>query len=185
VLAPAVMVRSRCRSPVQESFAGEKLTVVPAGAPEADRVMELSKPPLMIVLTVDVPTFPCAMLREVGDGERLKLGGARHLGYSQKGDGGEISGSVVGSDCHRQSRALQRQQLRDVARRPRSCRPFVALRIVKKSWLIVPPATLALFVPTTTVRRVPVSVTFAEVIARPRCSRPVVPSGVVEVAQFC
>ena len=34
---------------------GLKLTVVPEGAPEADRVMEPLKPPLMAVVMVDVP----------------------------------------------------------------------------------------------------------------------------------
>ncbi len=34
---------------------GLKLTVVPEGMPEADRVMSLSKPPLMAVVIVEVP----------------------------------------------------------------------------------------------------------------------------------
>jgi hypothetical protein len=34
---------------------GLKLTVVPDGAPEADSAMALLKPPLMVVVMVDVP----------------------------------------------------------------------------------------------------------------------------------
>ena len=34
---------------------GLKLTVVPEGAPEADRLIALLKPPLMVVVIVDVP----------------------------------------------------------------------------------------------------------------------------------
>jgi hypothetical protein len=34
---------------------GLKLTVVPLGAPEADRLMELLNPPLMVVVMVEVP----------------------------------------------------------------------------------------------------------------------------------
>ncbi len=34
---------------------GLKLTVVPDGTPEADKLMALLKPPLMVVVIVDVP----------------------------------------------------------------------------------------------------------------------------------
>ena len=34
---------------------GLKLTVVPLGAPEADRLTELLKPPLTLVVMVEVP----------------------------------------------------------------------------------------------------------------------------------
>ena len=34
---------------------GLKLTVVPDGMPEADRLMALLKPPLMVVVMVEVP----------------------------------------------------------------------------------------------------------------------------------
>jgi len=34
---------------------GLKLTVVPEGIPDADRLMELLNPPLMVVVIVDVP----------------------------------------------------------------------------------------------------------------------------------
>jgi hypothetical protein len=37
---------------------GLKLTVVPEGATEADRVMALLKPPLTVVVMVDVPWLP-------------------------------------------------------------------------------------------------------------------------------
>jgi len=38
---------------------GLKLNVVPDGTPEADKVMALLKPPLMVVVIVDVPWLPC------------------------------------------------------------------------------------------------------------------------------
>ena len=53
---------------------GLKLTVVPVGAPEADRLIALLKPPLMVVVIVDVPWFPCATLSEAGEAEIVKLG---------------------------------------------------------------------------------------------------------------
>ena len=53
---------------------GLKLTVVPVGTPEAERLMSLLKPPLMVVVMVDVPWLPCAMLSEAGEAEMVKLG---------------------------------------------------------------------------------------------------------------
>ena len=55
---------------------GLKLTVVPDGAPEADNVMALLKPPLTVVVRVELPRLPCWMLSEVGEAEMVKLGGA-------------------------------------------------------------------------------------------------------------
>jgi hypothetical protein len=37
---------------------GLKLTVVPVGAPVADKLIELLKPPLMLVAIIDVPGLP-------------------------------------------------------------------------------------------------------------------------------
>jgi hypothetical protein len=52
---------------------GLKLTVVPAGAPEAERLIELLKPPLTVVVIVEVPWLPCATLSEVGEAVRVKF----------------------------------------------------------------------------------------------------------------
>jgi hypothetical protein len=53
-----------------------KLTVTPAGCPEADKVMAELKPPLTVVVIVDCPELPCATETEPGDAEMLKLGAA-------------------------------------------------------------------------------------------------------------
>ena len=53
---------------------GLKLTVVPDGTAEADRVMALLKPPLMLVVIVEVPGLPCWTLSEAGEAEMVKVG---------------------------------------------------------------------------------------------------------------
>ena len=55
---------------------GLKLTVVPEGTPEAESVMALLKPPLMVLVIVEVPWFPWATLNEAGDADRVKLADA-------------------------------------------------------------------------------------------------------------
>ena len=52
---------------------GLKLTVVPDGTPEVDKLMPLLKPPLMVVVIVEVPWLPCATVTEIGEAEMLKL----------------------------------------------------------------------------------------------------------------
>jgi hypothetical protein len=52
---------------------GLKLTVVPDGAPLADRLIELLNPPLTLAVMVEVPWLPCAILTEAGEAERVKL----------------------------------------------------------------------------------------------------------------
>jgi hypothetical protein len=54
---------------------GLKLTVVPLGTPVADRLMALLKPPLTVVVMVEVPELPAATLTEVGEPVSVKLGG--------------------------------------------------------------------------------------------------------------
>src|SRR5271167_4771383 len=76
VLDPTVMVMVELPDPGAGMELGLKLTVVPVGRPEAERLMELLKPPLMAVVMVDVPWFPCPTLREVGKAEIVKLGGS-------------------------------------------------------------------------------------------------------------
>ena len=53
---------------------GLNLTVVPDGKPEADRLTAPLKPPLMVLVIVDVPLFPCAMLSEAGEADSVKFG---------------------------------------------------------------------------------------------------------------
>ena len=49
------MVMVELPEPGADIGLGLKLTVVPDGAPEADSVMALLKPPMMAVVIVDVP----------------------------------------------------------------------------------------------------------------------------------
>jgi len=55
VLLPTVMVMVELPPPGAGIGFGLKLTVVPDGIPEADNVMALLKPPLIVVVIVDVP----------------------------------------------------------------------------------------------------------------------------------
>ena len=55
VLEPTVMVMVEVPEPGAGIGLGLKLTVVPEGTPEADKVMELLKPLLMAAVMVDVP----------------------------------------------------------------------------------------------------------------------------------
>ena len=74
VLAPTVMVMVECPAPGAGIVFGLKLTVVPEGMPEADSVIALLNPPLTVVVMVDVPWLPCAMLRVVGEAVIVKFG---------------------------------------------------------------------------------------------------------------
>ena len=55
VFVPTVMVMVELPEPGAGIGLGLKLTVVPDGIPEADRLTALLKPPLMVVVIVDVP----------------------------------------------------------------------------------------------------------------------------------
>src|SRR5262249_34631028 len=55
---------------------GLKLAVVLVGTPLADRLMALLKPPLTVVVMVELPWAPCATMTEVGAALMVKLGGA-------------------------------------------------------------------------------------------------------------
>ena len=55
VLAPTVIVIAEFPVPGAGMVCGLKLTVVPDGIPAADRAMELLNPPLMVVVTVELP----------------------------------------------------------------------------------------------------------------------------------
>ena len=53
---------------------GLKLTVTPDGWPVADKAMTPLKPPVTVLVIVDVPAWPCATETEDGEAERLKPG---------------------------------------------------------------------------------------------------------------
>ncbi len=55
VLPPTVMVMVELPEPGAGIGLELKLNVVPVGTPEADRLMELLKPPLTVVVMLDVP----------------------------------------------------------------------------------------------------------------------------------
>ena len=75
MLAATVMVIVELPLPGAGIVVGLKLTVVPVGAPVADRLIALLKPPLTAVLIVEVPWLPCAMVTEVGEAAIVKFGG--------------------------------------------------------------------------------------------------------------
>ena len=76
VFIPTVMVMVEVPEPGAGIVLGLKLTVVPVSTPEADRLIELLKPPLTVVVIVEVPGVPCMTLREAGEAEIVKLGTA-------------------------------------------------------------------------------------------------------------
>jgi hypothetical protein len=53
---------------------GLKLTVTPVGWPVADKVTVESKPPVTVLLMVELPELPCATETEASEPERLKPG---------------------------------------------------------------------------------------------------------------
>jgi hypothetical protein len=75
VLAPTVMVIVELPLPGAGIGLGLKLTVVPEGAPEAERTIELLNPPVMVVVMVEVPWLPWLMLSDAGEAEMVKFGG--------------------------------------------------------------------------------------------------------------
>ena len=76
VVAPTVMVMVELPLPGDGIVVGLNVTVVPVGVPEADRLIELVNPPLIVVVMVEVPWLPCAILRDDGEAEIAKLGPA-------------------------------------------------------------------------------------------------------------
>jgi hypothetical protein len=76
VLDPTAIVIVEVPPPGAAIELGLKLTVVPLGAPVADRLMALLKPPLTVEVIVEVPELPCTTLTEVGEAVRVKLGAA-------------------------------------------------------------------------------------------------------------
>ena len=76
MLDPTAIVIVELPPPGAAIVLGLKLTVVPLGAPVADRLIALLKPPLTAVVIVEVPELPAATLTDVGEAARVKLGGA-------------------------------------------------------------------------------------------------------------
>ena len=76
VLSPTVNVIVEVPAPGAPIVLGLKLTLVPVGAPVADRLIELLNPPPISVVIVEVPCLPCTTLSEEGEAEMVKLGAA-------------------------------------------------------------------------------------------------------------
>jgi len=70
VLAATVKVAVDVPVPVME--AGLKVTVAPEGCPEAESVTAESKPPLTVLVIVEVPLLPCSTERDAGEADRVK-----------------------------------------------------------------------------------------------------------------
>src|SRR5271157_210181 len=74
VLDPTVMVMVELPEPGAGIVLGLKLTVMPAGRPEADRLMSPLKPLVASIVMVETPCVPCTMLSRVGAAESAKFG---------------------------------------------------------------------------------------------------------------
>ena len=74
MLAPTWIVIVEAPSPGAGMGFGLKLAVAPVGSPEADKLIELLKPPLIVVESVAVPWLPWVTVIEVGALLRRKLG---------------------------------------------------------------------------------------------------------------
>ncbi|MDR3748949.1 MAG: hypothetical protein P4M04_12465, partial [Acidobacteriota bacterium] len=55
VLPPTVIVIAELPPPGAAIVCGLKLTLVPEGIPEAERLMELLKPPVIVVVMFELP----------------------------------------------------------------------------------------------------------------------------------
>jgi len=70
----AVRVNVEVPLPGAAKDAGLKLAVTPAGNPDADNETAELKPPLTVVVTVELPELPCVTLNEAGEAVTLKSG---------------------------------------------------------------------------------------------------------------
>ena len=73
MLAPTLIVIVELPEPGAGIVAGLKLTLVPEGTPDTERVMELLNPPLTAVVIVVVPWLPWAMVSDAGLTEMVKV----------------------------------------------------------------------------------------------------------------
>jgi hypothetical protein len=71
---PTAMVMVEVPEPGAAMEAGLKVTVTPDGWPEADKATAELKPPVAVLVTVELPELLCATEREAGEAETLKLG---------------------------------------------------------------------------------------------------------------
>ena len=74
VVAPTEMVINELPEPGAGMVTGLKFTVVPVGMPVAERLTELLKPLLIVVVIVELPCMPCITLMEPGDAVTEKPG---------------------------------------------------------------------------------------------------------------
>ena len=74
MLAPTVTVIVEVPEPGAGMVAGLKLTVVPEGMPDAERLMAPLKPPLMVDVIVELPWLPCCTLNDDGEADSAKPG---------------------------------------------------------------------------------------------------------------
>ena len=72
MLEATVRVRSEVPAPVTGLV--PKFAATPAGRPDAEKETAESKPFTALTLMVELPLFPCATEREVGEAEREKFG---------------------------------------------------------------------------------------------------------------
>ena len=91
MLLPTVTVMVELPDPGAGIGSGLKLTVVPDGTPEAERVTALLKPPLMVVVIVTVPWLPCWMVRDAGEAEIVKLGRLKAVAVVNATNNTEVS----------------------------------------------------------------------------------------------
>ena len=73
MVAPTETVIADVPAPGAGMEIGLNATVVPPGTPDAARLIALLNPPLIAVVMVEVPEFPCAMLSEKGEAPTVKL----------------------------------------------------------------------------------------------------------------
>ena len=69
-----VMVMVEAPEPGAGMVLGLKLTLIPDGMPEAERLMLLLKPLLTAVVMVEFPCVPCTILSSVGEAKSEKSG---------------------------------------------------------------------------------------------------------------
>jgi hypothetical protein len=74
VLLLTTIVIAELPEPGAGIVCGLNVMVVPVGAPDVDRATELLNPPLTVVVIVEEFWVPCAMLREDGEAEIVKVG---------------------------------------------------------------------------------------------------------------
>src|SRR5262249_14145401 len=70
----AVLLAVRVSVLAEVALVGLKLAVTPEGSPLTDRLTDPAKPFNGLTVMVLVPMFPCVMVKELGEADRLKSG---------------------------------------------------------------------------------------------------------------